>query len=193
MKIPKGKTEQETIDIINSVIDKMVHKFVFGFYSKEDIRQEAFIIAIDGLERYDNVRPLENFLSVHISNRLKTFKRDNYYRLDKKCINEDCSNETLCDECQEKSYRVNIKKNIMEPIDIGNVNDENENSMSIDDNLLNSIMEEEIVRIIDRKMPIEYKIDYQKMLDGTYIQTTKKVKIEEIIKTILEESGYDDY
>ena len=47
----------------------------------EDIEQEAFIIGAKAIDDYDG-RSLENFLYVHLNNRLKNFKRDNYYRLE---------------------------------------------------------------------------------------------------------------
>jgi len=77
MKIPKGMTEQQVIETITKVADRQAAKFRFGYYEVEDMRQEAFIIAMDALDRYDEKRPLENFLAVHVNNRLKNFKRDN--------------------------------------------------------------------------------------------------------------------
>ena len=80
MKIPKGMTEKEVTETINKVADRYAYKFQFGFYTPDDIRQEAFIIAMEAMDRYDESRPLENFLAVHVKNRLNNFKRDKYYR-----------------------------------------------------------------------------------------------------------------
>ena len=79
MKIPNGMTEQQVIETINKVISRYIYKFRFGYYESEDIRQEAFIIAMEALERYDEKRPLENFLAVHVKNRLSNFKRDKFF------------------------------------------------------------------------------------------------------------------
>jgi hypothetical protein len=38
---------------------------------------------MDAMDRYDESRPLENFLAVHVKNRLNNFKRDKYYRQQK--------------------------------------------------------------------------------------------------------------
>ena len=103
MKIPKGMTEQEVIETITKVVDRQAAKFRFGYYEIEDMRQEAFIIAMDALDRYDEKRPLENFLAVHVNNRLKNFKRDNFYRMD--------------------NEKHESKKLIMDPIDISRVRD----------------------------------------------------------------------
>ena len=109
MKIPKGMTESEVLEIINKICDRYAYKFKFGYFEPEDIRQEAFIIAVDALDRYEEGRPLENFLAVHVKNRLNNFKRDKYYRQNKK--NKDDRQQQLN----------NSKKFLMEPLDISNI------------------------------------------------------------------------
>ena len=69
-------TEQEVVDTINKVVSRYAHRFRFGYYDADDIKQEAFIIAMEALDRYDNDGPLESFLAVHVKNRLSNFKRD---------------------------------------------------------------------------------------------------------------------
>lgn len=68
------------MSIITKVINRTAPKYIFGFYDLEDIKQESYIICLDALENYDNNRPLENFLSKHLSNRLKDLKRNKYFR-----------------------------------------------------------------------------------------------------------------
>ena len=82
MRIPSNMSEQEVVDTITKVSERLSNKYTFAFYTAEDIRQEAFILGMEALERYDEGKPLENFLFVHIGNRLKNFKRDNYFRHD---------------------------------------------------------------------------------------------------------------
>jgi len=79
MNLPEGMTETEVIAQINTVVDRIAPKYTFYGYTTDDIKQEAFIICIEALNRYDPSKPLENFLSVNLSNRLKTFVRDNYF------------------------------------------------------------------------------------------------------------------
>ena len=66
-------TEQEVLIVIEKIANRYCHKFKFGYFTAEDIKQEAFIIAVDALDRYDERRPLENFLSAHVKNRLINF------------------------------------------------------------------------------------------------------------------------
>ena len=82
MHVPSNMTEQEVIDQIQIVVDRIAPKYTFYGYQRTDLIQEAFIICMEALPRYDETRPLENFLSVHLSNRLKNFVRDNYFQAD---------------------------------------------------------------------------------------------------------------
>jgi len=71
---------QQQINIILDVVNKIAPKYVFGYYDVDDIKQESYIICCEALDKYDESRPLENFLSKHLSNRLKTLIRDKYSR-----------------------------------------------------------------------------------------------------------------
>jgi DNA-directed RNA polymerase specialized sigma24 family protein len=68
------------MEIIAKVVNRTAPKYTFGYYQLEDIKQESYIICFDALKNYDNNRPLENFLSKHLSNRLKDLKRNKYFR-----------------------------------------------------------------------------------------------------------------
>ena len=70
MKIPNNMTEDQVVDIITKVAHRLAPKFTFAFYETEDIEQEAFMLGVEALGRYDDTKPLENFLYTHISNRL---------------------------------------------------------------------------------------------------------------------------
>ncbi|MFY9239435.1 MAG: sigma factor [Roseovarius sp.] len=70
----------EQFEIIQIVIDRIAKNYTFSYYEEDDIRQEAFIIAAEALKNYDSSRPLENFISRHLANRLKNLIRDKYYR-----------------------------------------------------------------------------------------------------------------
>lgn len=73
---------EEDLGLIIMVAERLAPKFTFGFYDLEDIVQEAIILGVDALSRWDKKRPLENFIHIHIRNRLNTLKRDKYYRVD---------------------------------------------------------------------------------------------------------------
>ena len=71
---------QDQMETILRVIDRIAPSYVFGFYETDDIKQESYIICHEALQRWDQIRPLENFLSKNLSNRLKTLIRDKYSR-----------------------------------------------------------------------------------------------------------------
>lgn len=74
--------EKIHLDKIIELANIHAPKYVFGMYSKEDLIQEAILMGVDAYKRWDGVRPFANFICKHISNRLKTFKRDKYFRPD---------------------------------------------------------------------------------------------------------------
>lgn len=75
MKIPQGKTKEEVLEVIQYLCSKFKHKYVIDIYEQDDMEQEAFLICLEALERYDGVRPLENFLAFNLKNRLLNLVR----------------------------------------------------------------------------------------------------------------------
>ena len=167
MKIPNGMTENEVVQIISKVVERQASKFRFGYYESEDMKQEAFIIAMDALERYDNKRPLENFLAVHVNNRLKNFKRDHFYRLD--------------------NEKHEAKRNIMDPIDLSSIKDEFESGMRTEDDFVDFVEQKEIVNLIDLHLNITFREDYLKILHGVYVPKPRREQIYKEIQKILRE------
>lgn len=156
MKIPKNMSEQETIDTINTVINRISPKYVFKDYDLDDIKQESFIICVDALNRYDGKRSLENFLSVHLSNRLKNFIRDNHYVKD------------------------NIhKKKIKAPSYI--IDD---NYINQDYDLEEEMIKNEMVHKIDLNLPAKFRDDYLKILNNLPVPKQRKEKVYNAIKEI---------
>ena len=72
---------------VEIVCYKLLLKFKFGSHELDDMKQEAYILAIEVLrtEKYDRERPLNTFLYVHIHNRLYNFKRKHWARLTPPC------------------------------------------------------------------------------------------------------------
>lgn len=160
--------QEQVIRQINKVVDRIAPRYVFYGYEVDDLKQESFIICMEALPRYDATRPLENFLSVHLSNRLKNFVRDNHF------INvED-----------------NDKVKIMKPAQL-----DHEHSL-IDQRDTFAINEEaidcgEMSRIIDKKLPAQYRMDYLKMKNDVYIAKNRREEIVIVITEILAENGYE--
>jgi len=162
MKIPSNMTEQETLDKIHFVISKISPKYTFSGYDIEDIKQEAFIICMDALDRYDEQRPLENFLSVHLSNRLKNFIRDNFY------VKND-----------EEKKKVLLPSPITNEQVVYDIVDSPDLTITI-----NELKEE-----IDIKMPSSMRMDYLKIINGVYVPKGRKEEILSFIKDLINEEG----
>jgi len=165
MNIPKGMKETEVVDTILKISKKLAHKYTFASYETEDIEQEAFLIGIMGLGKYDQSRPLENFMYVHINNRLKTFKRDNYYRLEHGAA--------------EKIQKT--KKDILEPLDIHELY-----HVATGDTISEDVQLVEILQIIDDNLPSSMRSDYLKLKNNAPLSKSRKAKVVTFIQKILE-------
>ena len=160
-------TEEQVVDQINIVVDRIAPKYSFYGYTVDDIKQEAFIICIEALNRYDSSRPLENFLSVNLSNRMKTFVRDNYFT----------------------SKTSEARRRLIQPAQLeyedSLVDEEGKFSTSYDDLDL-----KEMATAVDEYIPASVRMDYLKLLNDVYVSKQRREEIVDIIKNILEEHGY---
>ena len=164
MKIPKGLSEEETIDKINLVVQRISPRYTFASYDVDDIKQEAFIICYNALERYDpKVGPLENFLSINLSNRLKNFIRDNHYKKDDEQKKKIMSQSPLVYDYIDSS----------DPMD-------------------KVIFIKEISSIIDKELPSHLSSDYLRIMSGISINKKRRLEIMETVYKILTENGYDE-
>ncbi len=164
MHIPSNMSEQDVISQIKVVVDRIAPKYTFYGYQADDIKQEAFIICMEALPRYDETRPLENFLSVHLSNRLKNFVRDNHFIKDE----EEKAKVVMPGQLANEEYILDSKEEYVESLDY-----------------------KEMTRSLDIKLPANYRADYIKIINDVYVPKKRKEEVIFIIKTILEEQGHE--
>tara|TARA_Y100000361_G_scaffold105719_1_gene95460 strand:- start:724 stop:1206 length:483 start_codon:yes stop_codon:yes gene_type:complete len=157
-------SEQDVISQIKVVVDRIAPKYTFYGYQADDIKQEAFIICMEALPRYDETRPLENFLSVHLSNRLKNFVRDNHFIKDE----EEKAKVVMPGQLANEEYILDSKEEYVESLDY-----------------------KEMTRSLDIKLPANYRADYIKIINDVYVPKKRKEEVLFIIKTILEEQGHE--
>lgn len=167
MKIPKGMTQQQVVNQIYIVVNRIAPKYAFNGYDIDDIKQEAFIICMDALDRYDNKRPLENFLSVHLSNRLKNFIRDNYYTKD-----------------EEEKKKI-LKPKSLSSEDFVPINNRTENHDDIID-------AKRIQGIIDKHLPSNCRADYLKIINDVYVPKKRREEVIELIKELVEQYSNEE-
>ena len=191
MMTTSGKMMNQT-NLILKVCKQVAPQYKFGYYGDEDMIQEAFIMAMKALPHFDSSKAsLSTFLTAHLHNKLRTFKRDHYIRKDftcKYCNREDPN----CEHCQRKEWRHAAKKYIMEPIDIDNVNTNSEKNMRAHNDVLADVELHELTNIINNNLSIELRSDYIKILHGVYVPRKRRMIIESEIIRILEQNGYYD-
>lgn len=171
-------TEQH-IPLIYSISKKIAPKYVFPGYEVDDIVQEAAIIGIKSLEKFDESKGnLSAYLYVHISNRLKTFKRDNYLRPLEVC--KECGGVPACPACLSRLSRNTTKHSLLAPSDLSDIDKEAPESPD-------SLEVEELSNIILGALPMEMRADYMRMLDGVYVPKKRRILIEKEIHGIFEE------
>lgn len=198
MHIPTGMTEEEVVAIIDKIAQRLARRFIFGYYDIDDIEQQARLFALEGMVNYKEGRPLENFLWVHVKNRLCNFKRKEYERIDKPCIScrHDAYNAEF-DTCAKypddimscityyKWIRRNeSKKSLVIPIKLYSVRDESEPNMSVND-CVGFVCNKEMLQLIDDKLPIILRADYLRLLSGGKVTKYKRVQIQDAIRHIL--------
>jgi hypothetical protein len=147
------------------VSNRLASKYTFPNYEKDDIIQEAFIIGMEAMNRYDGVRPLENFLSIHIKNRLSNLKRDNYYRPD---------------EGKAKEIQSGKKK----LLDAGSI--DSIKYLVVNSECSTSLEEREVYEYIDIHLPANMRSDFLRFKNDLPLTKTKKINLINQLKEILE-------
>lgn len=204
-QLPNNVSEAEFLAVLDNISKRLAYKFQFGYHSFDDMKQQAAIFALEGLEKYDNKRPLENFLWTHVRNRLFNYKRDNYQRPDKPCLSckfydkhckqssNQCLEFTNKDDCEEYSawhHRNSSKKNIMKPVGIDDLAENTQISQE-NSSIADIVANEQIIAILDEHIPAQYRETYLRLKHGDKVYKSDLIKLVKIIKTILSENNYD--
>ena len=167
MKTPRGMTERQVIDQIETVCNRISPRYTFYGYTVDDIKQEAFIICMEALNRYDEERPLENFLSVNLSNRLKNFVRDHHF------IKNDNGDRVKVLNPAQLEYENTI------------MGDDGKSLTSYD-----SLETKTMVEAINEHLPASIRMDYLRMINDVYITKQRRDEVLEVVEDILKEHGF---
>jgi DNA-directed RNA polymerase specialized sigma24 family protein len=189
-------TEAEIVSVLDNVARRLAKRFKFGYHDNNDMMQQARLFALEGLKHYDGQRPLENYLWTHVRNRLFNFKRDKYSRPNCPC-GECAEDETQCirEHCTfylQWEKRNQAKQNLMNPIDMNNVEDENEDRMKFEDDVADITYNKEIISVINNNLPLEFRHDMLRIMQGTSISKHRKDKLLLEIQKVLYDSGYEE-
>lgn len=166
------------------------------------MKQQAAIFALEGLEKYDRSRPLENFLWTHVRNRLFNYKRNNYQRPDKPCFTcplfdktfKNSHNQCLkyvtktdCELYAAWSKRNETKKNIIQP---SYIEDDNSHASKGKD-ITHIIQNQEIIEFLDSNIKNEYRESYLKLKHGLKIPKQQLIKLQNHIVKLMEQTRWD--
>ena len=199
--IPQGMTEEQVVQTIDIIPNRLAKQFKFGYHDIDDMKQQARLFAWEGIENYDGVRPLENFLWTHVRNRLYNFKRNNFGRPDKPC--DSCPYFDIAHE-NDKGYpckayddheecdlymgwlkRNTAKRNIM-----------NTAQLDLDIRQASSVEQavdnKHIFNLIDKSIPVHYREDWIRFIHNLKLSKIKKQKITDLIIAILKENNIDE-
>lgn len=158
---------QHHLEIIQVIAERISGKYVFGYFDQEDLQQEAVIFGLEAYDRWDGVRPLENFVSVHISNRLKNLKRDNYFRLG------------LEDSSPERQQSNENKRKLMNPAQLTPFSFYTEDEIDGWDE----------VQFVLSKLPPLMRNDFLRLANDVSIPKARRTAIYDKVREILDENG----
>ena len=196
MKTTKKKvTDEAFLEALDIVTKRLVYKFKFGYHEIEDMKQQAAVFAIEALEKYDHKRPLENFLWVHVRNRLFNFKRDNYKRPDIPCqscplrdmaYDSGCSkynNKFDCELYSKWQIRNEKKKDLM------HINTYDTNKTPSRDSLIEDISNQEVVNILKLHLSNEARELFLKAQNGEKLKKKETALLKQESEKVIKEYG----
>jgi hypothetical protein len=200
----KKVKQEDFLTALDNISKKLIYKFKFGYHEIEDMKQQAAIFALEGLENYDSSRPLENFLWTHVRNRLFNFKRDNYFRPDNVCVGcpfhdpknlkstNQCAkyeNKNDCSIYSQWQNRNSIKRGLMKPTNIDN---EQVNSLKTSQDISLNISNNELIKIIEDNLETKYRETYLRLKGGAKISKQDLLKLQDHIQHILHKNNLND-
>ncbi len=170
MHIPPNMTESEVLRIIDEVVKGLSASFAFAYYDKEDLQQEGRIYAMETLPDYDSTKgaSLKTFLYRYVKLRFINIRRNKYQRP----IPANISEEKL----ENLIKRNAVKRSLLETTDIHDDDKAFESSDSAEQN--------ELFKIIDKKLPVELRSDYRCILEDVRIPKHRREKVMQALKEI---------
>ena len=175
MIIPEGMTEKETLHIIEKVANKLASKIIFGYNSKDDIRQEVSIFCLEGLKKFVVGKgTLYSFLLIYAKRELLNAKRKSFERIYSEC--KHCTDGT-CQLCFKRVSREEDKKALF-----GSAAD---GSVPIHEDDFGS---RELLDKIDKNLPPDLRPVYLKMMAGHTVSQSRKQELRKYIEGILNDN-----
>jgi DNA-directed RNA polymerase specialized sigma24 family protein len=204
MYIPEGFTEAQVVTAITNISQVLGPNFAFGYFSADDIAQEAAQFAIEALPRYDPKgwnedgtpkRPLENFLYTHARNRILNLKRNKFHRTDPPC--KVCASGgqhvdgEQCKKFKDWLKRNRDKQHLVKPLPLDGISDEKEPTTRREATVVDDTANNEVLDIIDAQLPVELRAAYLQMRsnESASVPKSRRRQVEKAISDILKKAG----
>jgi len=176
---------------IDRAIRNLAKTYAFGYYDFDDMMQEGRIEALEVIPRFDESRgcSLEQFIRIHVRNRFINLRRDKMERREPPCSLcekfEDCEAVDLCPKWNAWNDRNVAKKTLVECFDNEDIRTEETHADFFDG--CESLIDQEIVQLVENKFPLALKADYRRYLEGVRLPKHRRLRIEEEIRRIVRE------
>ena len=197
MKIPKGLTEEDVLQVIDKAVAYLAPSFKFGYFDIDDMKQEGTIFCIEALPSFnfkksnqDDVKDvLLTFLKTHVRWRFLNMRRKSLTRIepplcDCKLCKEDSANRLDCKKYSNWVQRNMAKRSLMEPFDVDEIHTRDASFVS---NFNEKLLSSDIIKILNEHIPASIRADYRMFIDGVKLPKNKRDNLMEQIKNILSE------
>lgn len=182
------QAEQEILQITLNVVQGISNHLVFGYHTREDMIQQAVVEALSVLEteKYDPERPLENFLQVHIRNRLLNIRRREAFRSEPPCS---CCDrweppEQPCSRWLTWQKNNSSKQALLRAADVFEVN------LSTDSLVVQQVEANELRDRIREFLPEEFHEDYDRVVNLEKISHHRLKQLRDACTHALQEMDY---
>lgn len=161
-RVTLKQAEQEIHRIACEISHNVAGYFVFGHHTREDMAQQGVVEALEVLrtDKYDPSRPLENFLQVHIRNRLSNIKRREAFRSEPPCSCCDRWEPPAqpCPRWLEWHKNNTSKQALLRTVDVYEVN------LSMESIVVQEALASELREQIREHLPEDLREDYDRLL-----------------------------
>lgn len=201
MKLPEGKTEQEVLAAIEKCVGILAPSFAFGYFSREDMLQEARLFCLECLPKFDATRNLEAFFYSAVKHHLINIHRNKFKRADSPCkvchkheysggVEPTCQQlGGFCTKYAAWKKRNASKAKLVNPSSIDLVTDEQAEKIGLchDSESEQAMQLKETLELIDRNLPAYMRSTYLKMRDGVSVPKEDAKQVKNFLRELLHE------
>jgi len=199
MMVPKGMTESQVLATIEKCVNLLAPSFAFGYYTSEDMKQEARLFCLECLPKFDPSRNLEAFLYSATKHFLINLHRNKFKRAESPCAvchkaensggsYPTCLNSAeYCKKYLDWKRRNANKAKLVNPSNIEFVTDDQAERMGLccDSKAQEAAELKETLELIDLHLPANLRSTYLRMRDGISVPAEKAKEVTAFLKELL--------